>query len=232
MYWHEAEERKVNVHPMCTQLPIQGVFQHNMNMYLERRKLDWELARSNGWYESCLAGDCYRRVVIPAVTHKVGHAYWQARDIFGGAFIRYQSPKGPRHEALVRVMPLQKAHGCVVVEGPMDALAAAGVGYIGYALMGMQPSKATMMHLCLLIEDHKELNTLILLDRDSSEHAMKISLFLSTQKYVCKMAHLPSPEKDLAECLPAKRKKFLSQSFQNLFKSKNSAKPRKAAKRA
>jgi hypothetical protein len=230
MYEHEARERKVNTHPMCTELPVQSVFQHNMNEYIKGRNLSWKLARSNGWYESDKARDAYRRVVIPAVTHKAGHVYWQARDIFGKAFIRYQSPKGPRHEALVKVVPSSTQLGIVVVEGPMDALAAAGEGYLGIALMGMTPSTATMMHLCLLLEESPAKRTLVALDRDSAENATRICTFVSSQGYSCRMASLP--EKDLAACLPEVRRKFLKQSFQSLFRLKSSAQPRKDARRA
>lgn len=221
MYWHEQEERKPNDQPMCTEFPRQsvdidyGIKAHN---YLESRKLNKRVARSNGWYVSNECGDSYPRIVIPAITHRVGHVYWQARDVTGKAFIRYQSPKGPRHEALVKVSPSNSPCGIVIVEGPMDALASAGAGYIGYSLMGMQPSKPTLYHLALLIEDNKDLNILVVLDRDSAQHAVRISTFLCSQGYQAKLQVLPGPEKDLAECLPSKRKKFLSQSFQSLFK--------------
>lgn len=213
-YAHEQNERKVNVHPMCTELPPQSVddgFGMKAADYLTSRKLSKELAKQNGWYLSTQAGDEYPRIVIPAITHKAGHVYWQARDISGTAYIRYQSPKGPRHEALVRVLPRDKPKGIVILEGPCCALAAAGQGYIGYALMGMMPSQATMMHLALLIQDNPELNALVLLDRDSGNAAVKIVAFLASQGYKCKWAMLPGPEKDLAECLPSKRRKFLSQ---------------------
>ena len=113
-YEHEASERKPNVHPMCTSLPAQSVdvkagsAAHN---YLTDRHLSKSLARMNGWFVSTEAGDSFTRIVIPAVVHKAGHIYWQARDVTGKAFIRYQSPKGPRHEAVVRVMHLAGRRG-------------------------------------------------------------------------------------------------------------------------
>jgi hypothetical protein len=220
-YAHEAEERKPSVHPMNTELPPQSTdVGHGIKAfdYMDARRLSAPLAINNGWYVSAQAGDTNPRIVIPCVTHKVGHAYWQARDVSGKAFLRYTSPKGPRHEALVKVAPMHSARGIVVVEGPMDALSAAQAGYLSYAIMGMQPNRSTLMHLCLLIEDNSKLPVLVVLDRDSKANGAKICLFIASQGYRCAFTTLPGPEKDLAECLPIKRKKFLSQSFQSLFK--------------
>lgn len=205
---------------MCIELPTRCVDENSefdMMAYLDARHLDAHLAQENGWYLSNDAQDSYRRIVIPAITHKAGHVYWQARDITGKAFVRYQSPKGPRYEALIRVYPFDKPDGIVVVEGPMDALAAAGAGYIGIALMGMTPSNATLYHLFLLLEDVPVLNTLVVLDRDSAENGIRICLAISAQGYSCRMATLP--EKDLAKCLPEVRRRFLKQNFRNLFLS-------------
>ena len=218
-YTHEAQERKVNTHPMCTELPAYDVSADDvMDIYLAERNLDSELARKNGWFPTSCAGDGYDRIVIPAVTHKAGHVYWQARDVSGKAFIRYQSPKGPRHEALIKVIPYDKPYqnGAVIVEGPMDALAAAGEGYTGFALMGMKPSKATLMHLALLLEDDSPIDSLVLLDRGELSNAIAVSTFLCSQGYPAKVAELP--EKDLAQCLPEVRRRFLSQRFRSLFK--------------
>lgn len=219
MYWHESEERKPNKHPMCTEFPVQHTVQHNMEQYLIDRKLDPGVARANGWYESNACGDKCNRVVIPAVTHKAGHVYWQARDIFGHSHIRYQSPKGPRHEALVQVTPESSKLGVVVVEGPFCALGAAQAGYMGYALMGMKPSASTLMHLCLLLEDHKDLPVLVMLDRDSAEAAVHVATFVSSQGYRCKIGHF-TKSKDLAELLPNERAKLLRTYFRTFDSSK------------
>lgn len=232
MYWHEHEERKTNVHPMCTTLPAQSPLQHNMRLYLQARCLSVDIALFNGWYESTDCNDNYKRVVIPAITHKVGHVYWQARDIFGKAFIRYQSPKGPRHEALIRITPITLPLGIVVVEGPMDALAAAGEGYLAFALMGMVPSDATLFHLALLIQDYEDQKIIVLLDRDSSAAAVKVVTFLASQGYDASMAQMPGPEKDLAECMPATRKRLLRQKFQSSLRLKNYRKQAKTETRA
>lgn len=218
-YQHETQERKPNTHPMCTALPPIAV-DHDArllcNEYLLKRELDPVLAQENGWFPSRGAGDSFLRIVIPAQTHKTGHVYWQARDVTGKAFLRYQSPKGPRHEALAKVVPNGFALGNVIVEGPLDALAAAMEGCIGFALMGMKPSQATLMHLALLLHDRPMSNTIVCLDRGEGANATKVALFLATQGLSVAVNELP--EKDLAQCLPSKRRKFLRQSFRNLFR--------------
>lgn len=217
-YKHEQQERKENVHPMCNTLPVMSVNQFNMNDYLEERHLDWMLARENGWYESVEAGDSRPRVVMPAVTHVKDHVYWQARDIYGKAYLRYTSPKGPRHEALILVEPHHHPKGVVIVEGPMDALAAAGAGYVGIALMGMTPSQATLYHLTLLVHDYFPTNVLVLLDRGEVANATKVMLFLASQGFSAKIAELDT--KDLAASMPLHRRKFLADSFARLFSAK------------
>jgi hypothetical protein len=97
----------------------------------------------------------------------------------------------------------------------MDALAAAGEGWTGYALMGMQPSKATLYHLALLLEADK---TLVLLDRDSGAYGIPIVAFLASNSFNVRLATMPGPEKDLAECDPEQRSKMLSRMFKTLFK--------------
>lgn len=213
MYWHEAEERRPNKFPMCISFPDRSICQFDMFTYLKERKLDYVVAVANGWYASEDAGDGYTRVVIPAVTHKVGHVYWQARDIFGKAYIRYQSPKGPRYEALVKVTPITKPKGIVVVEGPMCALRAAMFGYVGIALMGMQPSTATLYHLALLLADYPALKVRVILDKDSAQHAVRVTTWLASQGVNAKRHVLNGKEKDLADMSVVKSKKELVQCF-------------------
>lgn len=210
MYRHEQDERKKSAHPMCTTLPVQSVFQHNMNEYLESRKLDWVLARANGWFESCEAGDSFPRVVIPAQTWKAGHVYYQARDTTGKAYLRYQSPKGPRHDALIITTPKGKSLGQVIVEGPMCALRAAMCGYIGVALMGMCPSQSTLFHLALLLEE--EMATVVLLDRDSGAASVKVTMFLAAQGF-CVRSNQFTKSKDLAALSVKESRKLLERCF-------------------
>lgn len=106
--------------------------------YVQNRGLNAGLAMKNGWYYSERAGDTDRRVVIPC-THSSGRVYWQARAIEPTAVKRYQSPPYSAEGAFVLVWPEDKPRGVVLVEGPMDALAAAECGYAGVAAMGNRP---------------------------------------------------------------------------------------------
>ena len=107
--------------------------------YLEHRGLSPMLALENGWYVSESAGDQHTRIVIPC-THSNGRVYWQARFIGTKPEVkRYQSPPYSAEGAFVLVWPEDKPVGVVLVEGPLDALAAAECGYAGVAMMGNRP---------------------------------------------------------------------------------------------
>ena len=119
---------------------------YHMSVYLHERHLSYLLARINERKSIRRKGV---RIYIPATTRIPGHVYWQARGIEGQE-LRYDSPYGPRRDALVitKSNSLKPDHTAVVVEGPMDALAASGVpGHTGIALMGHQPSDEVLAHL-------------------------------------------------------------------------------------
>jgi hypothetical protein len=218
MYTHEQQERKIQTKPMNTSLPVRAVNPADYRFaeaYLTSRNLDADIAQENGWYPSWEAGDNFPRIVIPAVTHVAGHVYWQARDMTGKAKIRYQSPSGPRHEALIEVRSCWKEpKGQVVVEGPMDALAAAGAGYTGFALMGMMPSLATLMHLGLLLNLDEPV--LVLLDRDAGHESVRITTLLAANGFRARRVLMPGSLKDLAACDAKGREHLLDRLSHNL----------------
>lgn len=162
MYLHELAEREPQTKPMNSVWPEMSTAGRDvdaMRKYLEGRMLSFQLAEENGWYVSRDANDDWLRVVIPALCREANHAYWQARAINPEARIRYQSPSGPRLDAIIRVNPFSAMDNAVdesenngpdtqpisvICEGPMDALAAAELGYISYALMGITPPGSTL----------------------------------------------------------------------------------------
>ena len=112
-----------------------------MKVYLRRRDLSYTIAMENGWYptEKVRESDPVIRIVIPA-TNKYGRPYWQARAMLPHN-LRYRSAKGGRFGSIILVWPLSPVRHdsrkpVILCEGPMDALAAAGLGYFSIATMG------------------------------------------------------------------------------------------------
>lgn len=108
-----------------------------MTKYLEGRGLSFSCAYDNGWFPTDEL-DGVPRLVIPA-TSLSGRRYWQARAMVPVPDpLRWRSARGSKDGAVVLCWPLLvKARArVVVVEGPLDALAAASVNHIGLAAMG------------------------------------------------------------------------------------------------
>lgn len=111
--------------------------------YLTSREVSAAVAEANGWYPTRLASGAH--LVIPATTVS-GRGYWQARALEGQE-PRYRSAPGGRGDAAIIVWPFFPERGVlrpevtVVTEGPLDALAAAALGFVGVALMGMRPPR-------------------------------------------------------------------------------------------
>ena len=225
-YQHDRVElkRQYRKSELNTRWPTRGTDAEDiedMKTYLFERGLSYELAADNGWYPSWDAGDDYLRIVIPAFSSEVGHAYWQARAINPRAFIRYQSPKGPRHDACVRVAPSTKNQLSedggrtwnrvgVVVEGPMDALAAAECGVFSYALMGATPSKIVLDRLVsMLKEDYDHL--FVMPDRDAVKEGIDILYRLAVEMLPVKLVRLEqwTDKKDFASLPYATRRTIL-----------------------
>ena len=190
--------------------------------YLLGRDLSPEVAIYNGWYPSSVAGDREPRVVI--IGARTAGMFWQARAMLAPdtvyptaqravtrypPILRYQSPPGPRGDALIIVDPLPALvsatpvrPGVVLVEGPMCALADAGVGYRGVAIMGNfngePPAPPTLEHLIKAIRGHP---VVIVGDLDSPAALAPTAAALAAKGGVrCRM--VVCPRKDLAD-LPA-----------------------------
>jgi hypothetical protein len=214
-YQHEREEQIQGPINLVWPLADTGGFTLTQVLcYMNERNLDWKLADANGWYISRNAGDCFLRIVIPAVVTKPKQVYWQARTLLPSAYIRYQSPKGPREGALIyiRAYPafddkLIQTSKVVVVEGPMDALAAAMCGYDAIALMGINPGEKALTHLKALVNKRP---ALVLLDGEpeATKAAHNITMELASAGGRTKVATLLGI-KDLAAASLQDRYKFL-----------------------
>lgn len=141
-YEHERKEKKAVYHGPRPLFPRENeTAAVEFNEYLHNRDLNAEIARENGWYPALYEGAM--RVVIPC-TNSAAIPYFQARDMSGKATLRYASPPATRDDSIVLVWPPCSPKGTVILEGPMDALAAAGAGYLGIGLMGNKPPREVL----------------------------------------------------------------------------------------
>jgi len=186
-----------------------------MKQYLEGRHLSHSIALENGWYPTIDYAMC-ARVVIPASSLANSWNYYQARLIVEAhpSVKRYVSPAAPRGDALAVVFPLigpnhpyPICRGVVVVEGPMDALAAAGFGYVGIGLMGNTPNDAVLRH---IEEIAKTFGTCsIIPDSDAEEQGIAIIAKLWARGIRCTLKRITGA-KDLAELDPVRRSLLLA----------------------
>jgi len=145
--WSFSEEDREHQpgKPYCSRLPTcsQRLWPR-FDAYLRERELDYDLARENCWFPSRTV-DGYDRLVVPGTSDQAGNLYYQAR-LIGTAdphVRRWESPHGiARGNSLCLVWPrtLRPGRHAAIVEGPMDALAAAGEGLLGLGLMGVHPA--------------------------------------------------------------------------------------------
>jgi DNA primase len=105
----------------------------------------------------------------------------------------------------------ERSRSVVVVEGPMDALAAAGEGYDSIALMGISPPPSTMKHVSKIIDGRP---TVLVLDSEPAAKAaaMFFAVTLSQDGTNVKYAELQGA-KDLAAMREDARYIFLGKCF-------------------
>jgi hypothetical protein len=161
--------------------------------YLTGRGLNSDVALENGWYPSVLAGDQHLRIVMPATNTK-GYVYWQARAVSDNVDKRYQSPSYAASDSIIIVWPSGKFdRRAVVVEGPMDALAAAEHGHVGIALMGKSPDSTVYDHIADLFRCYK---FQVIPDADDIQAGSELALQLMSRGLRTSLTVCPA--KDLA----------------------------------
>lgn len=186
---------------------VPGQLAHNLvKSYILERGLDWDTAEFNGWYPSRSAGDTELRVVMPAVNTK-GYAYWQARAVVDTVKKRYMSPDYASTDSVILVWPKgnKMRNTVVIVEGPMDALAAAEFGYPGVALMGKGPQPEAIDHVCKILTGKR---ALVIPDSDSFLAGCRLVMELA-RKGCQATLRLPQVYKDLAAMPKEMRETFL-----------------------
>ena len=187
------------------QLPVADASQWAaMTNYLVGRGLSHQLASANDWYPSTSAGDAFPRVVIPAHGN-LTTGFWQARAM-APVEPRWQSPHGPRGDAVVVVFPRAVAGPAVVVEGPMCALAAAEMGCYAIALLGATPPYVAMAYVIERLLGFASI--VVVADRDRPDLAARWVAPLSNAGPTRLV--VPTLAKDLAEHTPEQRRSLLA----------------------
>jgi hypothetical protein len=190
MYDHERSDHRER-HGRVDPPEPQADGYTEMEAYLKGRQLSYELAIMNGWYPAVFAGGL--RLVIPAT-----HGFWQAR-LIGGLGPRYVSSAKPRNGSIVVVNPGYRPLGTIIAEGPMDALAAAELGVLGIATMGVAPPREAI-EAC---RRAAEPPVWLVLDSDTSRLAVAILGAIPLARVVTVYPH-----KDLAD-VPAEKRQAL-----------------------
>ena len=214
-YEHERPKRRnVVTEPLAPLvLPpldpeLWGIFEWS----LQCRYLNPAIAVLNHWYPTSEAGDTEPRIVIPGTPISRG-PFWQARAMSGAALLRYQSPHGPREDSIVVVFPGKWNGGqLVIVEGPMDALAAAGEDQYGIALMGNTPPLEVLENVVHQIGIIEPRSILFVEDQDAAGSLVRIMPYVLSyvgKETVCRLT-VAYPGKDLAACSPAERQRLLA----------------------
>jgi hypothetical protein len=205
-YAHEREERarpKAPLEPVYMPLRDNSL-EYGMLEYLESRALSYSVAVENGWYAAFYKGA--PRVIIPASTLVNTWPYFQGRAMDDHPK-RYESPSAPRGDALAVVYPSGRIQGIVILEGPMDALAAAGEGFVGVGLMGNTPGDAVLGHLESILKAFP-VPCLVIPDKDALDKGAEVTSKLWTRGLKCVLKTIQGA-KDLAELRPEQRKRLL-----------------------
>jgi hypothetical protein len=163
--------------------------------YMTARGLDPKLAQENGWYPADMD---VPRLVIPC-TNTMGTPYWQARAMDSTTALRYDSPRAPRGDSVVVVWSHNSdlTSRAVIVEGPLDALAAAAFGYLGVAVMGNNPAQEALDNIVRMF-GRTHTPFLILPDMDHEEFGATLVAAFASRGVAANMATLRGG-KDLCE---------------------------------
>jgi DNA primase len=207
MYAHEIREKKIRWEGPRPSLPKvrDNIFAWaRFKSYLRARHLDPELAKANGWYPARYKDTT--RIIIPC-SNRDGVPYFQGRAMNDDP-LRYASPPVPRDDSIVIVWPDESGpqRGGVVTEGPMDALAAAGMGFVGVGLMGNQPTEAVLEHLALFARAFQPIY--VIPDADAPEFGSLVLGALA--QHGLNVTVRIAPKKDLAEMTIKQRREFFN----------------------
>ena len=146
--WKEQGEKAPTTEPPA----LVPALKTAMRSYLEGRGLSYDHAiRLGGWYPATYSGP---RIIIPCIRTDGGQ-WWQARLIETAPDIlvprkRWHGSHGYRGDA-VSFIPAEYEKTTIIVEGPMDALAAAMCGHPAVAMLGVAPPTLVYDHIAKLV---------------------------------------------------------------------------------
>lgn len=195
------ERRKIDPSAPTTKYPqLDDTLSEAMRLYLEGRGLDYTCAVRAGWYPARYVGP---RIIIPCLRTD-GGIWWQARTLTDHPK-RWMGSGGYKHDAVCYI-PGGAKSTTVVCEGPMDALAAAGLGYRAIAILGASPPPVVFDHVARLAGPR----AIILpdMDRVAAWHLVQQQL---GQRGVRGMLFAIPTQKDLAALPPDERRDFLAE---------------------
>ena len=167
-----------------------------MKAYLHGRRLSYTTAKDNCWYatDAIQEKDPTPRVLIPSV-NPFGRPYWQGRAMLSSHELRYRSAKGGRFQSIVVVWPTYivaaeiVSSSCrrpvVLTEGPMDALAAAGMGYLSLSTMGALFSEYALQYLTKNVAT--DIPVIVIPDVDCPDFGVSVVKLLATTGRKCVM---------------------------------------------
>ena len=165
--------------------------------YLSDRNLSPTTARYNYWYPTELKGP---RIIIPCTK-----GFWQARALEDNT-PRYLSAKGSRDGAFCVVWPKYPSDLTVIAEGPMDALAAAGLRAVGVASLGAGFGGYVVDWVC---NNRPLSHILIIPDLDNEEFGYSLMAEFTNHGRVATIKH--PTKKDLASMTIKQREKLLEE---------------------
>lgn len=182
-----------------------------IRQYLSKRNLDADIARRFGWYPARYRGP---RIIIPCIRTDFKN-FWQARWMDGAmdnlnlnpgvvTYKRWESPYGTRGDALC-FLNMRKTELLVLVEGPMDALAAAMCGVSAVATLGVGVPGPVLAHVATLAQGHDKV--LIVPDRDEMGAWIRIQSELGRMGVPTEIRE--PAVKDLADMAQDKREELL-----------------------
>ncbi len=181
LYTHDQKKERVNnvKFPKCAE--EEAVFRQ-MRRYLAKRGLDYCVAKNNGWYP-CLFTDFYgsyfSAICIPCYSPSETRFFQVRYMAHPDKKTRYDGPAGNRYDNVCFMVPTKPAKKRVflIVEGPMDALAAAGAGFYGIAMLGSTPDPQAYETVASLVYNYDY--CFIIPDKDGTQFATRWQTYLA-----------------------------------------------------